>query len=351
MIFTEHLKSTPDNINKLVTTNANHIVEFFERAAPVKKIKAKEIFNYGCNFDTNVTHLNNSAIELLKNRTSAPLSELLIYLQHKKAWEVISDEDITQEFISAKLHWLINDIKINGLGYPPQGFMKKDLFVCHPGTFRYLASFAQNHDEEFLIVFDPDNIFNERPLKLTEWINLCSNGFIRKQRYITIKTDSSDPGNQYSDMLEIHETQNHHDHNIINQDKFLKKLYSTKPKVFSDSKDSINEIKTKLRHPELYDFEVIHNKFYIPSTMNFEGVGIFLDKDLKINKDFSHILFYLDINDDVAYCNGITIFNNSTHNNQKLIPEIVDESTNEYLKHFLWCSKRSKIPDFIGGAL
>ena len=37
MIFVEHLKSTPDNINKLVTTNANHIVEFFERVAPVKK--------------------------------------------------------------------------------------------------------------------------------------------------------------------------------------------------------------------------------------------------------------------------------------------------------------------------
>jgi hypothetical protein len=85
--------------------------------------------------------------------------------------------------------------------------------------------------------------------------------------------------------------------------------------------------------------------------MNFEGVGIFIDKDLKINKDFSHILFYLDINDDVAYCNGITIFNNNTFNNQKLIPEIVEESTREYLNNFLWCNKRSKIPNYIGGAL
>ena len=302
MIFVEHLKSTPDNINKLVKTNANHIVEFFERAAPVKKIMANKIFNYGCNFNTNVTHLNNSAIELLKNRTSAPLSEKFIYLQHNKAWEEITDEDSTQEFISAKLHWLINDIKINGLGYPPQGFMKKDLFVCHPGTFRYLAAFAQNFDQEFLIAFDPDNIFSENPLTLSEWINICSNGFIRKNRYITIKTDSAEPENQYGGILEIHETKNHHDHNIINQDKFLKKLYRNKPKIFCDDEDCLNDIKSKLRHPELYNYGVIHNKFYIPSTMNFEGVGIFIDKELKINKDFSHILFYLDINDDIAYC-------------------------------------------------
>lgn len=351
MIFVEHLKSTPDNINKLVTTNANHIVEFFENAAPVKKIMANKIFNYGCNFNTNVTHLNNSAIELLKNRTSAPLSESLMYLQHKKAWESITDEDITQEFISAKLHWLINDIKINGLGYPPQGFMKKDLFVCHPGTFRYLAAFAQNFDQEFLIAFDPDNIFSEKPLTLSEWINICSNGFIRRNRYITIKTDSAEPENQYGGILEIHETKNHHDHNIINQDKFLKKLYRNRPKIFCDDKDCLNDIKSKLRHPELYDYGVIHNKFYIPSTMNFKGVGIFIDKELKINKDFSHILFYLDINDDIAYCNGITIFNNNTHNNQKLIPQIVEESTNKYLETFLWSNKRSKIPNFIGSAL
>jgi len=49
--------------------------------------------------------------------------------------------------------WMVNpdnfpltpplDVKISGLGYPPQGYTTKTQFVCHPGTYRFLGAFAQ----------------------------------------------------------------------------------------------------------------------------------------------------------------------------------------------------------------
>ena len=69
----------------------------------------------------------------------------------------------------------VNDVKISGLGYPPQGYTTKTQFVCHPGTYRFLGAFAQQIKAD-ASVWDTFNEFKQRPLKLQEWINFCSNG-------------------------------------------------------------------------------------------------------------------------------------------------------------------------------
>ena len=55
----------------------------------------------------------------------------------------LTSKIVSEQFDGAKLHWLVNDVKISGLGYPPQGYTTKTQFVCHPGTYRFLGAFAQ----------------------------------------------------------------------------------------------------------------------------------------------------------------------------------------------------------------
>ena len=90
----------------------------------------------------------------------------------------------------------------------------------------------------------------------------------------------------------------------------------------------------------------------VGGNMNFKGVGIYIDADV-MNKDFSHLFLYLDTNDDVAIYKpkSVILFNCGSTNCKKLIPEIVAESTDNYLNKFLWANKISTIPNHIGEGL
>lgn len=353
MKFVEHMKSTTQNLDAIAQdTELNN---FFDNAPDVKIITSRTVFKFSETFDPALRSLTNGGKNILSNLKSSPLSEKLTYEKSNIFWRDDGSPGLTAQFNGSKLHWLVNDIKKNGISYPPQGYMQDELFVCHPGTYRFLAAFAQQINTE-MCVWDIDNIFPGRGLKLREWIEYCSDGFVRKNRHITIKTDDITDENRMSQVrfLEIHETKNHHDHYIINQDTSLRKMFNNEqPTIFCPTIEILNKIESVLDTPTLYNFAIINNKFLIPSRMDFKGVGIYIGEENLVKEDFSHIVLYLDINDDVCYVKekDVILFNNSTHNCKNLIEEIVNESTDEYLQNFYWASKVSMIPNEIGGEL
>lgn len=350
MKFAEHLLATEENIDRLVEERS--LISFFKYAPDVKIITSKTVFKFEDTYNSTIDDLNRGGLDILKNLKSLPLSNKFKYSKENLAWEEIGD-DCTSQFNGSKIHWLTNDIKKNGISYPPQGYMQDKLFVCHPGTYRFQAAFAQQINTE-MCVWDPNNIFDKPALNLKEWIDYCSNGFVRKNRHITLKTDDVEPENRRGGhrYLEIHETKNHHDHYIFNQDTSLREMFNyEQPTIFCPNVNILNKVKSVLIEPSLYHFAIIENKFLIPSKMNFKGVGIYIGDESLIDKDFSEIILYLDINDDVCYVKekDVVIFNNSTHNCKNLIPEVVQESTEEYLQNYYWASKISIIPGEIGG--
>ena len=350
MKFVEDLKSTPENIEKLVQDNPKDIYNFFKKdGLQVKKVCTTEL--YKKNFNEYKHHLNLGARWFLQSLHKPRLDSLVEYDESAKSYSF--PENVNEQFDGAKLHWLVNDVKISGLGYPPQGYTTKTQFVCHPGTYRFLGAFAQQIKAD-ASVWDTFNEFKQRPLKLQEWINFCSNGFIRKNRRITIKLDDIYDINRETPhrFLEIHETKNHHDHNIFNQDRALGEIYNyDKPTIYCASQQILNKVKDIVDNTDNFNYSITNsNPFLIPSSMNFKGVGMYIGHEGLIHTHFDLLFLYLDINDDVAYIpdSDLMIFNNSSHNCKKLIPEIVNESTSEYLNEFKWASKTSIIPESIG---
>ena len=353
MIFVENLESTPENIKNLVVSNPKNLQEFFAKGnLQVKKVCSTEIYNK--NFTEYKHHLNLGARWFLNNLSKPRLDTFVNYDKNAKSYSF--PKDVSEQFDGAKLHWLVNDVKISGLGYPPQGYTTKTQFVCHPGTYRFLGAFAQQIKAD-VSVWDTYNEFKPRPLKLQEWINFCSNGFIRKNRHITIKLDDIDDINRETShkFLEIHETKNHHDHNIFNQDRALAEIYNyNKPTIYCASQQILNKVKDLINNADNFNYAVTSsNPFLIPSKMDFKGVSMYIGQEGILHNPFDLLFLYLDINDDLAYIPDadLIIFNNSSHNCKKLIPEIVNESTTEYLEEFKWASKTSVIPKSIGMTL
>ena len=352
MMFCEGMLATQENIKNLIDTN-NHLRKHFNEKLSAKKVQSTEL--YKKSFNTFKHQLNIGTIGFLKNIQKPRLIELATYDSFAKSY-MFKDIDVTEQFDSAKLHWLVNDVKISGLGYPPQGYMQKDGFVAHPGTYRFLAAFAHQITCD-VSVWDTYNNLSGEKMDLLNWINFCANGFIRQNRYITIKLDDIEDINRETPhkYLEMHETKNHHDHNIFNQDKALAEIYNdSKPTIFCATDKILQKVKASCSDENLYTFKVTQlNPFYIPSVMNFKGVAMYIGEEGAINSNFDLLFLYLDINDDVAYMHetNLIIFNNSTHNCKKLITGIVDESSDVYLKNFLWASKTSMIPTAIGKSL
>lgn len=352
MKFGKYLTSTPENINDFVKNNTDGILDFFNNnKIKVKKVNTKILFKK--NFSSLKYQLQVGAQGILKHLNKSRLKDIVKYNNNTKSYSFFKDsKHQTEQFNGAKLHWLVNDIKISGLSYPPQGYMQRNGYVCHPGTYRFLAAFAQ-HIESQASVWDTYQEFDSEPLELIDWLNFCSNGLVRKHRIITLETDDIPEENRETEnrYLELHETKNHHDHCIFNNDLALAEIYNyDKPTIFAPSDFILKELQKKLHEPDLFKYKTINNKFLVPYEMGFKGVGIYIDDYMAIGSDFSHIILYLDTNDDVAVYRPrkITIFNCSTPNCKKLIPEIIEESSDDYLNKYLWANKISTIPNEIG---
>tara|TARA_B100000927_G_C16469366_1_gene470924 strand:- start:369 stop:1421 length:1053 start_codon:yes stop_codon:yes gene_type:complete len=342
MIYFKNYDTSAKSIRELC--NDVDLNNIYNELKGCKNISSNEIYKLGHNFIHYKTLLNESANNLLKYIKDTRMSDLITDWKHfDKNFVLPSSPKNNLVFDAVKLHWLVNDVKINGLGYPPQGYILGTEFVCHPGTYRFNAAFAQQLETP-VSVWDSNNIFDKDSLSLSQWVNFCSNGFLRNKRNLEIKC--SPDTKKY---LEIHEIENHHDWNIYNQDRGLGKMFNKKlPVIFSNCDKKIKELK-KFINTNVFsdiDFVYIEDKFLIPSKLDFKGVGIYIDKKVEITEDIAYLVLYLDINDDCASAlnNDILVFNCSSHNCKKLIPPIVEESTYQYLENLSWASKVSFIP-------
>ena len=296
-----------------------------------------------------INALNKNTLEIFKNIKHDRLLDVVEYIPHSKSYNFPATRQKQSQFLGSKLHWLCNDIKINGLGYPTQGYMiPGGGYACHPGTYRYYATFVQQMDGP-AFVWDTEDIYSKRPLQLDEWIKFCIEGDLREQVTIEIKNQDSLEENQHSHWkyLEIHFQRNHHVHCIFLYDKELARIYNSDLPTIYYSDDSVYEhAKETLDRPEFFKFKKIDhnfNKFMIPFNEQFKGVSMYLNK--KYEQDFTFLFLYLDINDDVTYSEDkqTFIFNNSSFNCKKLIPGIINESTNDYLENFYWSNKNTCI--------
>ena len=353
-IYVQHLQSTEDNIKEFVNNDTRNIrTDFNTPDFSCKIIPSKTL--YEDSFNDYKHQLTKGAIAFLHHISHNRLIDTVTYDANNFAYDFVEDRFNEGQFEGAKLHWLVNDIKISGLGYPPQGYMQRKGFVCHPGTFRFLAAFAQQLNVD-VSVWDTYNKFDNEALSCEDWLIFCSNGFIRNTRNITVKQDDVDDTNKELNhkFLEVHETRNHHDHNIFNQDIALAQMYNNiKPIIFCKNIKIQKQIEQHIHNPGFLKIKVIQNSWFIPHLMSFKGVGLWVGEEDLVHSDICHLFLYLDINDDIAYLKNkdIKIFNNSTHNCKKLIPEIINESTPEYLNEYKWASKTSRIPAVMGETL
>lgn len=273
----------------------------------------------------------------------------LIYDQYFDA--LINNKKAEDTFDGAKLHWLVNDIKINGLSYPPQGIItSENNFSAHPGTFRFAALHLQNlYNTRFentkIVVLDLYDKVKYDTLTFHEWLSACTTGFLRKDRKISIaKTEFN--------YLEVHETMNHHDDIIALHDSDLKDLYQNRYPYFFMRPNLEDQYKDNC----IDNLDNFHTRwlnksvFYIPSISRYEGVSIYVDPDVKMNVSIFCFLSLLNLTDAVLYTQDkkIIIFNNNHPDTKKLLPDVIDESTDYFLENFLWTNCKTELGSLKG---
>lgn len=278
--------------------------------------------------------------------------EEIIKLTYEQYFEaILHDKESQYTFDGAKLHWLINDIKINGLSYPPQGIITSEKnFSAHPGTFRFVALYLQNlYNTRFentkIIVLDLHDKVNYNTLTFKEWLSECTTGFLRKDRKVgIIKTKNN--------YLEVQETQNHHDDVIELHNNDLKELYQNRyPYLFI--RPNLEDQYKENSIDDLDKFQMrwfSKSVFHIPSLSRYEGVSIYVDPDVKMNVSIFCFLSLLNLSDAVLYTQDkkIVIFNNSHPDTKKLLPEVIDESTDYFLENFLWTNCKTELHSLKG---
>jgi len=351
MISESGISGTMDEII-LKVKNHPEILHHFTRISPDGKcVGLKDLWETNTHILDLVT---NTTYKIFENIENTRLIDIVTYDPENKAYNMLSTRQLQGQFLSSKLYWLCNDIKINGLGYPPQGFLHPEKgYTCHPGTYRYYASYVQQSNG-LAFVWDTLDKFKKPKLNIEEWVSFCSTGKIRNHSVIEIKQNDALKENQLkeSNVLEIHFQLNHHDHCIFNYDRALAEIYNKdKPTIYYTDKEILEHNKSNMKNPDAYKYKFIHNKFLIPSNENFKGVSMYLNK--KYKKDLTLLFLYLDINDDVAYSSdrNTIIFNNSSINCKNLIPQIVEESDSNYLNDMHWSNKKSLMPLGIEGEL
>lgn len=327
--------------------------EKFYNSSPMKYIKLEDIINHDYFNKPTLTFIDEEIGDMfLKFLDFDPDLRKIDYVIDKQKGTIVVEnyEEYNNLFFSfAKLHWLIHDLKLNGVSFPPQGHLlqtdndKKFIPVMHPGTFRYLALMFLKKYDEHIVVGDKYNYFPQYPkLSFEEHKTLVNSGFIRERKGAYAEVETT----QGSDELiyTVHETHNHHDWNIILQAEQLIKMY-TKFNVYTDDEECVKRL--NLISEQNIEIKIIENGYsLIPYKENFEGVSVYIPKSECMEDVFKFsMIYYLDFDHDIVYFvdTGVCIINNGTIGCKRLIPEIVEESKPEYLNRFLWARRVVRI--------
>jgi len=270
--------------------------------------------------------------------------------------QIVLSKNHEERFDGAKLHWLINDVKINGLSYPPQGLLIKNstgeiLYSPHPGTFRFFALYIQNllndkYKDSKVVCLDLHNYTNFSDVSFYEWLSACTTGFIRKQRDVSIHLDEKN-------RLEVHETNNHHDDIIqIHDDDLAEMFNNTYPNFFINPNTEELYRENMIDDLDYFNLKWFNTSiFHIPNLSRFEGVSVYVSKDVKMIESIYCIISLLNITDAVCYTEDlkIIVFNNSHPDTKKLTYHVVNENNEDYYKNMLWTSCKTMIPSTLKG--
>ena len=321
----------------------------YYNSSPMKYILLGDIIRHPAHSTNRLDFLAVSVDDMFLKFFMLDAKELTYtFLSNANAIQVkIPNDNVRNFFNLAKLHWLINDFKSNGVSFAPQGFLQKSddgTFAAemHPGTYRYQAMVLSKMYDNYVIVADKDNYFpNHNVLSYEEHKKLSDQGFIRERKGSYSEIEVSQKG---ENIFTVHEGGNHHDWNIIIQAEELSKMY-TKVTIYTDDADCVARL--NLLETTGVEIKIANQGYaYIPFEEQFNGVSIYIPKSDQIEDVFRYNkLLHLDIDTDIVFFTdtGVTIINNGTPGCKRLIPQIVKESKPEYLDNFLWARRVIRI--------
>jgi predicted metal-binding transcription factor (methanogenesis marker protein 9) len=331
------------------------------------------------------------------------------YFAYKHKYEVIGStlphrtEEQNRMYHFNKMHFLIHNIKNNGLEYPPQGVLTFDNFPnqklafsyhVHPGTGRVNALRWLDWNPN-VIVWDPYELFRDYPaLDFEMYCDIFWQNHVHKEGEFQLNfcVNGAGWGN-----LECFQTINYQ----VNYDDHyakIKHMFKKKPTLYigydsrhgSASKACERSI-NKWTHPFIIKYldvsqipeytreyanqstEFTYSRFLIPHLENYEGISLFCDDDfiflqdptpliMSVNHDEAVSCVKHDFSDkgyrqklgnekDVWYpkklWSSLMVFNNAHEDCKKLTPEVINSESGQYLHQFQWtnANKIGAIPD------
>lgn len=296
----------------------------------------------------------------------------------------------------AKMHWLINDIKQNGLKEPINGVINADLrhdieysLHVHPGTFRRNALRLLNRDM-WVVLFDAYDLFFDYPKKslmeLFEYYEKIENVEIsmihHNTNLMTPQIINIDNDSRHSHMTK----------NIMAWGKKVKHMFDKPIKIFigydsshGDASDickksilrkldlseniqieylDISKIEGWNREYKKQSTEFAYSRFLVPYLSNYEGVSIFCDDDFIFTENILNTILFLhpdqavacvkhdfkkkystkfkntkDVWYDKKLWSSLMVFNNSHPDCKKLTLDSVQKESGKYLHQFEWTSE------------
>ena len=341
------------------------------------------------------------------------INEETIDIQTGESIPLSNDENFERQlqsvyYHSAKAHWLIDDIRINGLHNPIQGalHMQEDhttySIQFHPGSIRSKVFNAMRWPTAKYIVWDAYNYIKSEPLTLDEWIDefmqcIGINGLVFSYNGGVIECHVTQPSYNHRKLigefnkkaskqrankpLTIYVGYDSRHSDIAEISKFaiedsIKNINSNYTDFFKDKEEPIikfldkSKIKEYTREDKNQSTEFTYTRFLIPYLENYEGISMFLDDDIIFRKSPLELSYFLSPKNAVACLqyeyddfpekkfdgqNNVTypkklwssfmVFNNNHPDCKKLTPEIVNTETGKYLHQFEWTQNIDMIPE------
>ena len=254
-------------------------------------------------------------------------------------------DDIGSSFYhGCKGHWLLHDIKKNGLNQPIQGVMFKSegssfyQLHIHPGSVRQGVFGALDDENMEMIVWDAFNAFDwVEPLDIDEWLEIFARPQFLHKRPTTLTISYN-----YSNMeVQCHGIQGQKDdyewrNEVVDFSKRVMKLSKGKPLnvyIGYDSRhndiekvqikshiDAMNRQVREETHQFIPEFKLLdkasipeytreyanqsteftYSRFLIPYLENYEGFSMFIDNDFIWKQPFWEMFYFLHPDNAVA---------------------------------------------------
>jgi len=331
------------------------------------------------------------------------------YYAHKHEYTTIGSttpnrtEEQNRMYHFNKMHYLIHNIKNNGLEYPPQGVLTYDNldrtkinfnYHIHPGTGR-VNSLRWLDWNPSCIVWDPYEMFRDYDaLDFEMYIDIFWQNHVHKvgDFQLDLIVNGAGWGN-----LECFQTINYQVNYDAHYD-LIRPMFENKPTLYigydsrhGEATKACERSIEKWTHPFTIKYldiskipeytreyanqstEFTYSRFLIPYLQNYEGISVFVDDDFIFLEDPSPLLMSVNHDEAVACVkhdfsdkgyrqklgnekdvwypkklwSSLMVFNNAHEDCKKLTPEVINTESGQYLHQFQWtnANKIGAIPD------